>query len=279
MINPRAKLPIGVFDSGVGGISVLAEIIKMLPDEEFVYFADNLNSPYGTKPEDVIRSLAIKAAGILSNIGIKALVVACNTATSVAISEIRGMSAFHVIGMEPAVKPAVWLGLKGKILVMATPLTLKGKKFRDLIHGYEHLSEIIPLPCAGLVEIIEQGYTNGREIEDYLFNLFHSINKEEISTIVLGCTHYVLIKQEIIKAVGRSIKVIDGNYGTAKHLKGVLQNERLLTGTIDVEDSNKPLKAYVRFYMSGNEKEVITKCKRLLQNEGIICEEKISNCV
>ena len=130
MINPKAKLPIGVFDSGVGGISVLAEIIKMLPDEEFVYFADTLNSPYGTKPENVIRSLAINAAGILSNMGIKALVVACNTATSAAINEIRGMHTFQVIGMEPAVKPAVGLGLKGKILVMATPITLKGKKFR-----------------------------------------------------------------------------------------------------------------------------------------------------
>jgi glutamate racemase len=279
MINPSAKLPIGVFDSGIGGISVLAEIIKILPNEEFVYFADTLNSPYGTKPENVIRSLAINAAGFLSNMGIKALVIACNTATSAAINEIRGMHTFQVIGMEPAVKPAVGLGLKGKILVMATPITLKGKKFRDLIHGYKHLSEIVPLHCAGLVEIIEQGYTNGREIEDYLFNLFYPINKKEISTIVLGCTHYVLIKQEIVKAVGRSINVIDGNYGTARHLKRVLQNERLLNNAINVEDSHMPLKANVRFYISGNEKEVITTCKRLLQGEGIVCEEKFSNCI
>ncbi len=279
MINHSAKLPIGVFDSGVGGISVLAEIIKALPSEEFIYFADTLNSPYGVKPENAIRSLAIKAADFLSNLGIKSLVVACNTATSAAISELREMYNFPVIGMEPAIKPAVGLGLKGKILVMATPLTLKSKKFKELVYNYKHLSEIVPLPCAGLVEIIERCNTNGREIEEYLFNLFCPINKEKISTIVLGCTHYVLVKQEIIKAVGKSINVIDGNYGTARHLKSVLQNERLLNNVIDGSDTLMPIKANVRFYVSENEKEVIMTCKRLLQNEGINCEEKNLNYV
>jgi len=276
MDNPSAKLPIGVFDSGIGGISVLAEIIKILPNEEFIYFADTLHAPYGDKPEDVVRAFSIKAAEFLSSIGIKCLVVACNTATGAAINEIRKMCTFPVVGMEPAVKPAVGLGLKGKILVMATPITLKGKKFRDLIHGYKHLSEIVPLPCAGLVEIIEQGYTNGREIEDYLFNLFYPINKKEISTVVLGCTHYVLIKQEIIKVVGRSIKVIDGNYGTAKHLKRVLQNERLPNNGI-VEKPEIPLKTNIRFFISGNGKEVVRRCKQLLQNEGIVCESEFSH--
>ncbi|MEK7788544.1 MAG: glutamate racemase, partial [Planctomycetota bacterium] len=109
MDNPNAKLPIGVFDSGLGGISVLAEIIKLLPYEEFVYFADTLHAPYGDKPEDVVRALSIKATEFLSSIGIKCLVVACNTATGAAINEIRKMCAFPVVGMEPAVKPAVEL--------------------------------------------------------------------------------------------------------------------------------------------------------------------------
>jgi glutamate racemase len=276
MDNPSAKLPIGVFDSGIGGISVLAEIIKILPYEEFIYFADTLHAPYGNKPENVVQSLSIKTAEFLSSVGVKCLVVACNTATGAAINEIRKMCAFPVVGMEPAVKPAVELGLSGKILVMATPLTLKSRKFNELIRHYKHRSEIVPLPCPGLVEIIEQGHIHGREIEDYLCRIFSSVNKEDISAIVLGCTHFVLIKEEIVRIVGREINVIDGNYGTAIHLRRTLQNERLLNNII-MEKHKIPLKTNIRFYISGNEKEVIRRCKKLLQNEGIVCESEFSH--
>ena len=276
MKNPKADLPIGIFDSGIGGISVLAEIIKILPNEEFIYFADTLHAPYGDKPEGVVRALSIKAAEFLSSIGIKCLVVACNTATGAAINEIRKMCVFPVIGMEPAVKPAVELALNGKILVMATPLTLKSKKFNELIRHYKHRSEIVPLPCPGLVEIIEQGHTHGRETEAYLSHLFSSIDKEDISTIVLGCTHYVLIKKEIVKVMGRKISIIDGNYGTARHTMTVLQKEQLLNNEVE-EKPKIPLKALVKFYISGNEKDVVRRCRQLLQNEGIICESEFSH--
>ena len=276
MKNPKADLPIGIFDSGIGGISVLAEIIKILPCEEFVYFADTLHAPYGNKPEDIVRALSIKAAEFLSSIGIKCLVVACNTATGTAINEIRKRWVFLVFGMEPAVKPAVELALNGKILVMATPLTLKSRKFDELIRHYKHRSEIVPLPCPGLVEIIEQCHTTGREIEGYLSHLFSSVNREEVSTIVLGCTHYVLIKEELPKVMGRKISVIDGNYGTARHTMTILQKEQLLNNEVE-EKPKIPLKARVRFYISGNEKEVVRRCKKLLQNEGIICESEFSH--
>lgn len=268
-------MPIGVFDSGIGGISVLAEIIRILPYEEFVYFADTLHSPYGTKPEDVVRSLSIEATEFLSFVGIKSLVIACNTATSVAVNEIRRMYPFPVVGMEPALKPAVELGLTGKILVMATPLTLKSKKFIELAHHYRHRTEVVSLPCEGLVEIIEREYPNGREIKEYLSRVFSPVNKEDISAIVLGCTHYVLIKKEIVNIVGDKIKVIDGNCGTARHLRTVLQNEHLLNNSI-AEKPRIPLKAKVMFYISGNERNerevIISKCRQLLQSEGIICE-------
>ena len=276
MDNPSAKLPIGVFDSGIGGISVLAEIIKILPNEEFIYFADTLHAPYGNKPENVVQSLSIKTTEFLSSVGVKCLVVACNTATGAAINEIRKRCAFPVVGMEPAVKPAVELGLSGKILVMATPLTLKSRKFNELIRHYKHRSKIVPLPCPGLVEIIEQGHIHGREIEDYLSRIFSSVNKEDISAIVLGCTHFVLIEEEIVKIGGREINVIDGNYGTAIHLRRTLQNERLLNNII-MEKHKIPLKTNIRFYISGNEKEVIRRCKKLLQNEGIVCESEFSH--
>jgi glutamate racemase len=275
MNNPKVNLPIGVFDSGIGGISVLADLIKTLPHEKFIYYADTLYSPYGIRPEDTVRSLSIKVAEFLSFIGIKSLVVACNTATSAAIYEIRRMYTFPVIGMEPAVKPAVKLGGKGKILVMATPLTLKSKKFHELMHSYKRFADIIPFPCEKLVEIIEQDHADRRVIEDYLSRVFSSIDKEHISTIVLGCTHYALIKKEILKIVGNNINVIDGNSGTARQVKTVLQKEHLLNNGMS-EKLSYPLKANVRFYVSGNKKEVITTCKQLLQNEGIVCSGEFS---
>ncbi len=276
MDNPSAKLPIGVFDSGLGGISVLAEIIKLLPYEEFVYFADTLHAPYGDKPEDVVRALSIKATEFLSSIGIKCLVVACNTATGAAINEIRKMCAFPVVGMEPAVKPAVELALNGKILVMATPLTLKSKKFNDLIRHDKHRSEIVPFPCPGLVEIVEKGHIHGQEIEDYLSRIFSTVDKEDVSSVVLGCTHFVLIKEEIKKAAGKEIVVIDGNYGTAKQVRTILKNERLLN-VIFRERSEISLKTNIRVFISGNGKEVVRRCRQLLQNEGILCGSEFSH--
>ncbi len=272
MENPKAKLPIGVFDSGIGGISVLAEIIKALPYEKYVYFADTLHSPYGVKSEEIVRTLSVKVAEFLAFIGIKSLVVACNTATSAAIHEIRKICPFPVIGMEPALKPAVELGIAGKILVLATPLTLKSKKFNELVHHYKHRAEIIPVPCVGLVEIIERDQSRGREIEGYLSQLFSSVHTVDIAAIVLGCTHYVLIKKEILHAVGNKIAVIDGNSGTARHLRTVLQNICLLNTAI-VDRPHVPIKAQVTFYISGAEREKgIAQCKQLLQKEGIICE-------
>jgi len=278
MNNAKTLLPIGIFDSGIGGITVLAEIIKILPCEQFIYFADTLHSPYGTKPEETVRTLSIHAANFLSQLGIKAMVVACNTATGAAINELRKICDFPVIGMEPAIKPAVELGRRGKILVMATPLTLNSRKFNELSRQYQPLTEIVPLPCKGLVEIIEQGSTHKEKITDYLTALFASINKENVSAIVLGCTHYVLIKKEIIKLLGNDVAVIDGNYGTAKRLKNILQMENLLRPAHE-DPSRFQKKIQVQFYLSDNsdnkEKE-IKKCRaifaQLLQNDGIVCE-------
>lgn len=276
MHNLKVDLPIGVFDSGIGGISVLADLIKTLPYEKFIYYADTLHSPYGVKPEDTVRSLSLRVAEFLSFIGIKSLVVACNTATSAAVYEIRRMYTFPVVGMEPAIKPAVELGGRGKILVMATPLTLKSKKFHELVQSYKCFADIVPFPCEELVEIIERHPADKRAIEDYLLHVFSSIDRRCISAIVLGCTHYVLIKKEILKIAGNSINVIDGNSGTVRQVKTVLQREQLLSSGISGVPSH-PLKAQVRFYTSGDKKEVITRCKQLLQNEGIVCSGEISH--
>lgn len=221
MIDLMKERPIGVFDSGVGGISVLGRIVKDLPGETFIYLADNANAPYGTKHYDDVLQLSVNVVHKLLDMNIKALVVACNTATSVAINTIRGMTAIPVIGMEPAVKPAVRMCSNGMVAVMATPLTLKEEKFNNLLRKFDTDTTIIPVPCPGLVELIETEAPAGVIIE-YLKKLFRQVPAGDISTIVLGCTHYSFIKKEILAAAGGNICIVDGSEGTSRHLKNML---------------------------------------------------------
>jgi glutamate racemase len=258
------SLPIGIFDSGVGGISVLAEIIKFLPNENFIYYADSKHAPYGIRNVDEVKSLSLDITHFLVNQGIKALVVACNTATSVAINHIRQELEIPVIGMEPALKPAVEMGSVGKIVVMATPMTLKEAKFNSLLNKYRDISEIISLPCPGLVEIIEAGYTKGEKVENYLKELFSTLPLEEISTLVLGCTHYLFVKRELQELLGPRIVIVDGNNGTAKNLKRNLEGQSLINiPTNNLLKTN--ILPNVQYFTSGDETLVIPLCKRLLK--------------
>ncbi len=220
--------PIGVFDSGVGGISVLADLIQLLPNEKYIYFGDSKNAPYGIKSTEEVKERSIEVADFLVKKGSKLLVVACNTATSVAVNELRERFNIPVIGMEPALKPAVELTKEGSIVVMATPVTLKEKKFHHLIEQFQDYRHVIKLPCPGLVEIIESKGTTAVELETYLIERFSSINIETVKSIVLGCTHYVFIQAAIKSVVGEGIQFVDGNYGTAKHVERILQQENLL---------------------------------------------------
>ncbi|ABR47576.1 glutamate racemase [Alkaliphilus metalliredigens QYMF] len=222
------KLPIGVFDSGVGGISVLADLISQLPEESYVYYGDSGNAPYGIKSKDEVKKLSFDVVEFLLAQGIKALVVACNTATSAAIDELRASLDIPVIGMEPALKPALELHPSGRVIVMATPVTLREKKFNTLIDRFNDCGEVIKLPCPGLVEIIEREGARGPALETYLEKLFSPFNMEEIDAIVLGCTHYVFVRESIAEMIGNHAALIDGNGGTAKHVRRLLQEENLL---------------------------------------------------
>ena len=220
--------PIGVFDSGLGGISVLKELHALMPNENFIYYGDSKNAPYGTKSDDEIMKLSYGCVGILTNMDVKAVVIACNTATSVAANVMRCESSLPIIGIEPAVKPAALKHPGGKILVMATPVTLKNDKFLNLTSLYKDMAEIIPLPCPGLVEIIEQGNDNSDEIADYLKNLFKPYNDTKIDAVVLGCTHYPHIRKEIKAAFAYAVDVIDGATGTAKETQRRLAEINML---------------------------------------------------
>lgn len=260
------SLPIGIFDSGVGGISVLAEITKCLPNERFIYYADSKNAPYGIRQVDEVKKISLDITHYLVDKGIKAIVVACNTATSAAIDQIRQELTIPVIGMEPALKPAVEIGNSGKIVVMATPMTLKEYKFNCLLNRFNRDRDIISLPCPGLVELIEGGHTKGEKVETYLRNLFATLPLDEVSVIVLGCTHYLFVKREIRDILDPKIKIIDGNHGTAKNLKRILEAHNLLNkNSINLTQSKVQNLPAVEYYTSGDENIVIPLCKRLLE--------------
>lgn len=235
LTNASKDSPIGFFDSGVGGLSVLKEAIKLLPRESFIYFGDSKNAPYGTKTVEEIKRLSYAATDFLLSKGVKAIVIACNTATSAAAADLRSTYPhIPIIGIEPAIKPAVQLNRKGKILIMATPLTIAEKKFNNLLKSFENTSEIIPIPCAGLAELIESGNIDSLEIRHFLEDKLDPYMNFNISTIVLGCTHYPFIKTQLSSLVGDDIPIIDGSFGTAKQLRRLLIQNDLMNEDIEV---------------------------------------------
>lgn len=216
--------PIGVFDSGVGGIGTLAALVRELPRERFVYFGDMLHAPYGTRTTEEVQALVRQVVAGLEGEGIKALVIACNTATGAAAAMLRAEKDYPVIGMEPALKPAeeAWKG--GSILVMATPLTLKQEKFLSLMDRFG--AHAVPLPCPGLMELVEREDEAGAR--RYLEELFSRWPAEKVDAVVLGCTHYVFLKPMIREMLPRRILITDGNLGTARQLRRVLSGRGLL---------------------------------------------------
>ncbi|MBD7915583.1 glutamate racemase [Clostridium sp. Sa3CUN1] len=249
--------PIGFFDSGVGGLSVLREALKVMPNEDYIYFGDSKNAPYGMKSAKEVRDLTFKAVEFLLNKGVKGIAIACNTATSAAVAELRTVYPdLPLVGIEPALKPAVELNNEGDILIMATAMTLKEEKFKRLMERYKERASIIPVPCPGLVEFIEEGKFQGEEIEDYLLNKINTYKKGKIAAIVLGCTHYPFIKKTLVKIVGEDVDIIDGGLGTAKELKRRLNEKGLL------KNSNNS--GSIEIVNSSNKKEIIDLSYSLL---------------
>lgn len=242
LLNDR---PIGFFDSGVGGLSVLRETIKLMPYEDFIYFGDSKNAPYGTKSVEEVKKLTFNAVDFLMKKDVKAVVIACNTATSAAIEDLRKTyKTFPVIGIEPALKPAVELGRKGKILIMATPMTLTEIKFKKLMDNYKSEADMEPLPCPGLVELIEKGILHGHKMKEYLLAILSPYMHSDIAAVVLGCTHYPFVREEISSLLREkgNIPVIDGSEGTARQLKKQLELNNLLnncsrTGKVEILNS------------------------------------------
>lgn len=223
---------IGFFDSGVGGATVLAEALRRMPDEDFLYYADSRNVPYGEKGKDeVLRAIEEGVERMLEQ-GIKALVIACNTATSIAAGELRKRYGFPIIGMEPAVKPAVMRNRdrEKRVLVFATSLTLKETKFKQLVSSVDprHIVDYRALP--GLVELAERLVFEGPEPEAYLRSVLAEFDLSHYGTVVLGCTHFPLFEQLFRRLLPPGTDIIDGSAGTVKHLGATLDREGLSGG-------------------------------------------------
>lgn len=243
--------PIGVFDSGVGGVSVLRDLVRLLPRERFIYYGDNKNAPYGTRSEEEIRALSLDVANWLLSRDIKAMLVACNTATSAAIQTLRERLSIPVVGMEPALKPAYELHADGKILVLATPATLRQAKFHRLYERYgEHA---VALPCPELVEFVESGRCEGDEIDAYLARRFADVQGEKLAAAVLGCTHFSFLKKALGKALP-GVPLLDGNEGSARRLEYLLREN----GTLREDGEGS-----VEFFTSGDEDVFLPLMRRL----------------
>lgn len=219
--------PVGFLDSGLGGISVLGEALRVLPEENFLYFGDTLHIPYGDKPPEVVYQYTHDAVDTLIQRGCKAIVIACNTATSVAAAQLRQELPLPIIGMEPALKPASLLPGDGHVLVMATRNTLKLPKFQALMALYG--KDAIPLPCSGLMECVEDGQLSGPRVEGLLADLFRPYSEQNIKAVVLGCTHYPFLRKTISRFFGPATALIDGNLGTVRQLRRRLEQENLLS--------------------------------------------------
>ena len=250
-------MPIGFFDSGVGGLSVLREALKLMPNENYIYFGDSINAPYGVRNVDEVKALTYKAVEFLLDKGAKAIVIACNTATSAAVASLRiSYPNIPLVGIEPAVKPAVKLNTNKKVIIMATPMTIKEKKFNNLMNRFKEEAEIVPMPCAGLMEFVESNNLDSVELEDYLKDKFKDYNIRDIGAVVLGCTHYPFVKPVLREVLGKDIPIIDGGMGTCRELKRRLGVANLL--------SNSKEKGKVEIYNSLNDEKMIKLCNMLL---------------
>ena len=250
--------PVGFFDSGIGGITVLKEALKLLPNENYIYYGDNKNAPYGEKTEEEVQNLTMACGEFLYEKGVKAIVMACNTATSTAVNTMREKFNIPVISMEPAVKPAVASLKNGKVLVLATPVTVSQTRYKKLLSTVGSEERVISAGCSGLVELIESGDFESKDIDQYLERRLKEFDDMEIDAIVLGCTHYTFLKDKIAKYARSHFKndasILDGNNGTVRQLKHVLEENKLL--------NTQNMKGKVKFYSSLEQD--ITFFKRLL---------------
>ena len=227
-MGERSKGFVGVFDSGLGGISVLRSLVAELPHEGFRYFGDSAHAPYGEKSEAEVLELSRAIVERFLADGAKAIVIACNTATSAAAATLRAAHPdVPIVGIEPALKPAARAFPRGRILVMATEMTLQLDKYHDLARAWGGECEVVPVPCPGLAARIERGDLDAPDLAEMIEGLVGSY-AGSVDAVVLGCTHYPFVRTQIERVLGPGVAFFDGGAGTARQLRKRLSDEGLL---------------------------------------------------
>lgn len=247
--------PIGLLDSGLGGIGVLGEALRQLPNEDYVYYGDTANAPYGDKTPEEVLGLVHQAVERLIELRCKAIVIACNTATSVSAGKLRQELKLPIIGMEPALKPASLLPGDGKILVMATRVTLALPKFQALMAQYGR--DAVPVPCPGLMECVERGELEGPQVTALLRQLLGPWLSQPVKAVVLGCTHYPFLRKAIAALFPEGTPLIDGNAGSVRQLRRRLEEQNLLS------DRQEP--GRITFLSSSEDPSVLQRMQTMLE--------------
>lgn len=250
---------IGVFDSGLGGISVLRELVNQMPNENYIYYGDSAYAPYGEKSKDQIRERCLWICEFLISQGVKAIVIACNTATSACVDELRTRYPYlSIIGMEPALKVAVNDKIDQNVRVLATKFTLAADKFQNMVKTYETQHHIEQVACPKLVSLVEQDQLM---IQDVVMPILNTYIKgwETLDSIVLGCTHFVYFKQMIKDITQHKVNIIDGNDGTIKHVQSILQTKNLLNA--------QTCQGFIRIFNSSDDQQLLSLSDNLLKSK------------
>ncbi|HUS16048.1 MAG TPA: glutamate racemase [Chloroflexia bacterium] len=265
--DEMARRPIGVFDSGVGGLSVVAELRRLLPHEDLVYLADTANCPYGPRPAAEIQALSQRATAFLLARGAKLIVVACNTASAAGLEPLRAHYGpqLPVVGLVPAVKPAVALTRSGTVGVLATPGTLRGRLLLDVIAQWATPAgvQVITNPGIGLVEAVEAGATDTPATQEVLADALDPMRAAGADVLVLGCTHYPFLRPAIITVAGPDLQIVDSAAGVARQTRRLLEERGWLQPC--------PTPGLLALYTSGDPAQTGPIMARLVGEETVTC--------
>ncbi|MFD2166076.1 glutamate racemase [Thalassotalea euphylliae] len=255
LLTQPEQAPIGIFDSGIGGISIARCISEMLPNEQLIYVADSGFAPYGDKSNEEIIARVHSVAKFLINQGVKAIVVACNTATVIAIESLRKQYQLPIIGVEPAIKPAALVSKAKSVGILVTQATANNPRFLELVDRHKLDAEVHIQPCPGLVQQIEQGQHHSEHCNALLSRYITPLVLKGIDTLVLGCTHYPLISQQIQQHLPTSIELLETAKPVTQELKRRLLAQQLLNST---EQMNVKKQVYSSAFFQ-NQQYVIEK--------------------
>jgi len=249
--------PIGVFDSGIGGLTVLKEIMKMLPQENTIYLGDTARVPYGIRSPETVIKYSFENTKFLFTRDIKLLVIACNTASSISLDAIKESISIPVIGViEPGAKAAVRATRKKRVGIIGTDATIKSNAYKNVIKALDERIEVFGLPCPLFVPLVEEGWTDGNIATLVARRYLENIKKKSIDTLVLGCTHYPLLKTVITKVMGRGIRLIDSAVETSHEIITTLEDMAIVK-----KEKKRPVR---EFYVTDSPEKFLKIGERFL---------------